>query len=389
MEINVNIRRLILVIISLMIYFCAMMSVSYALYHANHDNDDVYEKNGAKHDEIYFVHDIYGERFSEKIESLNLSDIIVDDKITGYVKLFPNLKSVNFGSQILDDEIITNLINNNSNIEFEYKVEIANKVFTSLTSHLDLSNNKHIDFDTLVSKMKLLPNLKTADFSNCNLSNEQLGNLRELFPNIDINWVVHLGKWSVKTDAVSFSVLIYHFDYVRMTSKDIEVLKYCTKLQALDLGHQAITDVSVIGEYLPNLRILILADNKVSDITPLKNLKHLHYLELFINPIKDITPLEGLTELVDVNFCYCWGIKDYSTLNSLPNLERIWLVGTKINQKGVDALKEVHPDAIIINTGAGSTNSGWRTHERYFEMIKMYRNPYYLSESFTKYDNIK
>ena len=306
MEINVNIRRLMLIIITLMIYFCAMLSVSYALYHVNHDNDDTYEKNGSKPNEIYFVHDIYGERFSERIENLDLSNVTIDENITNYVKLFPNLKTVSFDSQNVDDETITTLLSENPDIEFEYKVEIANKSFTSLTSHLDLTNNKNIDFDTLVEKMKLLSNLKTADFSNCNLSNEQLGHLRELFPNIEINWVVHLGKWSVKTDVVSFSVLVYRFDYTRMTSKEIEVLKYCTKLQALDLGHQAITDVSVIGEYLPNLRILILADNKISDITPLKNLKHLHYLELFINPIKDITPLEGLTELVDVNFCYCW-----------------------------------------------------------------------------------
>jgi Leucine-rich repeat (LRR) protein len=171
-----------------------------------------------------------------------------------------------------------------------------------------------------------------------------------------------------------------------MTSKDIEVLKYCTKLQALDLGHQAITDISVIGEYLKDLRILILADNRISDITPIKELKHLHYLELFINPISDITPLNDLKGLVDVNFCYCWNINDYSTLKNLPNLERVWLVGTRINGKVVNELRSVHPNAQIVNTGAGSTNSGWRTHERYYEMIKMYRNPYYLSKSFTKYD---
>ena len=75
-------------------------------------------------------------------------------------------------------------------------------------------------------------------------------------------------------------MLIYDYDYVRLTSADIEVLKYCTDLQALDLGHQAITDISVIGDYLTQLRILILVDNKVNDLTPLSKLKHLHYLEL-------------------------------------------------------------------------------------------------------------
>ena len=389
MEINIDVRRLLIIIISLMIYFCAMLSVSYAFYQVGYTTDaQVVNVKTTEDNQVYVVHDIYGKKVSERITDWDLSETTIDDNIVYYIKLLSRLKTVDFGSQVIDEELLTKLINTYPQVKFIYRINIGNKSINSLTSNLDLSNTKINDYDKLIKSMTLLTNLKTADFSNSSLSNEELDNLRKLFPNVDINWVVHLGKWSVRTDAISFSVLIYHYDYVRMTSKDIEVLKYCTKLQALDLGHQAITDISVIGDYLPNLRILILADNKVGDITPLKKLKHLHYLELFINPLKDITPLKDLKELVDVNFCYCWGINDYSILYDLPHLERIWLVGTHINREGINTLKEKHPDAQIVNTGAGSTNSGWRTHERYFEMIKMYHYPYYLSESFTKYDNI-
>ena len=386
MEIKVNVNRLIVVVISLMIYFCAMVAVSYALYQVGAESSGEILVEVYNPEDVSFVHEIYGQKFSDRITTWDLSDIEVDDKITSYVKYFTNLKIVDFGNQKIDDDILKQLIDENPKIEFRYRIYIENKSYSSLISHLDLAKSKIKDYDELIKKMELLPNLKSADFSNSNLSNEQLGHLRELFPVMEIHWIVHLGRWSVKTDAVSFSVLIYAYDYKRMTSKDIEVLKYCTKLQALDLGHQAITDISVIGEYLKDLRILILADNRISDITPIKELKHLHYLELFINPISDITPLNDLKGLVDVNFCYCWNINDYSTLKNLPNLERIWLVGTRINGNVVNGLRSVHPNAQIVNTGAGSTNSGWRTHERYYEMIKMYRNPYYLSKSFTKYD---
>ena len=388
MEINVNIRRLLIIVISLLIYFSAMMSVSYALYQAGHEdgvNDTINTDNP---DDIYFVHDIYGEKISDKAENIDLSDANIDENIVSYLSFFHSLKTVDFGSQLIDTDIIEQLVQRYPNVDFLYRVSIGSKTISSLNNKLDLTNSVIKDYDELIQAMRLLPKLKSADFSNSNLSNEQLGHLRELFPNVDINWVVHLGRWSVKTDAISFSVLIYAYDYERMTSKDIEVLKYCTKLQALDLGHQAITDISVIGEYLKDLRVLILADNKVSDITPLKELKHLHYLELFINPLSDITPLKDLKELVDLNFCYCWNINDYSILYDLPHLERIWLVGTRINASGIGKLKEYHPNAQIVNTGSGSTNSGWRTHERYYEMIHMYHYPYYMSESFAKYDNI-
>ncbi|MBQ4224266.1 MAG: leucine-rich repeat domain-containing protein, partial [Prevotella sp.] len=44
--------------------------------------------------------------------------------------------------------------------------------------------------------------------------------------------------------------------------------RYCTKLKGLDLGHNAITDISFI-ENMPHLRVLILADNDLTDISPL------------------------------------------------------------------------------------------------------------------------
>ena len=388
MEINVNKNRLLIIITSILLYFCAMLSISYALYYSSAGGSGEVVFSVDTINDADFIYDFYGRKLSDKIKIWDLSNTQIDDKIISYVKYFSNLTTVDFGNQIIDSKILEQLISENPNIDFKYRVSIGNKTYSSLINHLDLSKSKINDYEDLIEKMKLLPDLKSADFSNSNLSNEQLGHLRELFPEMEIHWIVHLGRWSVKTDAVSFSVLIYRYDYKRMTSQDIEVLKYCTKLRALDLGHQAITDISVIGEYLKDLRILILADNRVSDITPLKELKQLHYLELFINPIKDITPLKDLTGLVDVNFCYCWSINDYSTLNQLPKLERVWLVGTRINGNTLNTLKNNHPNAQIVNTGAGSTNSGWRTHERYFEMLKMYRNPYYLSESFTKYDTI-
>ena len=53
-------------------------------------------------------------------------------------------------------------------------------------------------------------------------------------------------------------IFIYNYNYERLRSKDIQVLKYCTDLRCLDLGHQSIVDISVIGDYLPELRLLMV-----------------------------------------------------------------------------------------------------------------------------------
>ena len=197
-----------------------------------------------------------------------------------------------------------------------------------------------------------------------------------------------MGKWSLKTDAVAFSVLITDYDYTALTSEDIEVLKYCTDLRALDLGHQRITDLSVIGDYLTELRILILADNWVSDLTPLTKLKHLHYIELFVNPyLEDVSPLGECKEMVDINISHLYKIEDVSNLLDFPIVERFWIENTGVSDADVQMVVDAYPNANVNYDGWGSVDKGWRTHPRYYAMIDMFYKTDYLSEEFSKYDS--
>ena len=385
MIIKKNSHLLFFLSIGIFISILVMSLVSSAYYSFNKREIE----EAPSEERVYFIYKMYDQQISSKIEEWDLADTKVDDNLINYLKSLPNVKKVLFGDQEIDVELLKELKETYPNIDFEYKVIINNTQYDSSVEKLDLQKMKVTDLKLLANKLKLLPNLKYVDLSNCSLSNEELAYLRELVPGVEIHWIIHMGKWSLKTDVTSFSVLIYHFDYERLKSDDIKVLKYCTHLQALDLGHQAITDISVIGKYLTKLRILILADNKISDISPLASLKHLHYIELFMNNIEDISILKQLPELVDVNLCYLWKITDFSPLYELPLVERVWLVGTKANNTVINNIKLNSPNVKVVNTGSGSTNSGWRTHERYWEMIKMYRNPYYLSSSFTKYDGVK
>ena len=146
------------------------------------------------------------------------------------------------------------------------------------------------------------------------------------------------------------------------------------------------TDLSVIGEYLTELRVLILADNKITDLSPLANLKHLHYLEFFVNRVTDLSPLAECRELVDLNISYNYGIYDITPLLDLPLLERLWLESCPISDAKVDILREKYPNSKIVKYGKGSVDQGWRTHERYYNMIDMFHRDF-LSWSFIKYDN--
>lgn len=317
-----------------------------------------------------------------KLEPRYLPDLL--EKL----KFFKELESVDLHGTGITPDQQRELVDAYPDVRFLWDVDILGEKYDSATEDLDLSNNRRLTFDVLREAIPLFCDLKRLDLSDCGFRNEELGEFREEFPDTKIVWRLYMGKWSLKTDAVAFSVLIYNYNYTALRSPDIEVLKYCTDLQALDLGHQKLTDLSVIGDYLPELRILILADNTVSDLKPLSKLKHLHYLELFVNPyLSDLSPLAECKEMVDLNISHIYNVSDISDLLDFPILERLWVEHTAVSAADIRLLKDTYPNATVIDQGWGSVDQGWRTHPRYFAMIDMYHKTDYISEEFSKYDS--
>ncbi len=336
----------------------------------------------------------HGELIPANEEVLDLSEKKLTeqdiDALPVVLNQLPKVKKVNLRGKTISLALQKKLSKDFPSIDFGWEITLLGKTYDSDADELDLSGNKKATPELILEYAPLFSNLKRIDMSDCGASNEEMEMLRNALPHIKIVWRIHMGRWSLKTDAVAFSVLIYDYSHTRLKSEDIEVLKYCTDLQALDLGHQAITDISVLGDYLPQLRLLILADNQVSDLTPLSKMKHLHYIELFVNSRKlvDLSPLSACKELVDVNVSYLHNVRDISPLYDLPILERVWFEHTPIPKEQVNILKEKHPDTKIVTEGTGSIDQGWRTHERYFAMIGMFHDKdcKELSESFSKYD---
>lgn len=351
------------------------------------DKDSLKEEFPTVAFEIPCTVEVCGITVRDDAAELDLNGIAVNaGELSSKLKYLTHLKTVNLLDAGLDEDGQYALASEFPGIKFLWKVRILNKEYGPETTDLDLSNKKDLTADIMRRKLRIMPWLTRVDLSDINASNEELGALREEFPDIKIVWMLHMLQWKTKTDAIAFSDLIREYDYPRLTDEHIQCLKYCTDLQALDLGHQAITDISVICDYLPELRVLILADNKVKDLSPIVKLKHLHYIELFVNPnLKDVSPLGECKELVDVNISYL-DINDISALLDLPLIERFWIEHTYVPDSQIETLRENHPDATVINVGSGSVDQGWRTHPRYYAMKDMYNKQYYISEEFTKYD---
>lgn len=343
----------------------------------------------AKYPDIEFemvgVCDFYGVTARDDATTLDISGTSPDASLAKKLVFMPFLESVCMKNCPLSAIHQLELVRAFPTLAFDWDICVAGRGIDPAAETADLGGAEVKDLDEVRAAIELLPQLKYLDMSDCGISNEEMAALRDEYENVKIVWRLYMGKWSLMTDAVAFSVLIHNFNYVRLTNEDIEVLKYCTDLRALDIGHQAITDLTVIGEYLTELRVLIIADNKVTDLTPLSNLRHLHYLEFFVNRVSDLSPLAECRELVDINLSYNYNIWDLSPLYGLPLLERVWLESCGASAKRVDALREKFPNSKIVNVGKGSVDQGWRTHERYYNMIDMFHRDF-LSYSFSKYD---
>lgn len=289
----------------------------------------------------------------------------------------PKLELFNTGTTVLTVDEYISLRTINPETRIISQVNFEDTVLDLSLTEIDISEKQIVDrekFDTLLSYLPAGIKLVMCD---CGYTNEEMGSLREKHPHLKFAWRLYLGRyWKLRTDDEAFSVMIFHYDFVRMTSEDIEVLKYCTNMKALDLGHQAITDISVIGQ-MRELRVLILADNKITDVSPLANLTKLQYLELFVNRITDMSPLAQCTELVDLNIGWNRGLNDISCLYSLDKIERLWLPTTGVPYAVRDEISENFPEAQIVFVDKDSISSGWRTHRRYFIMRGMFNENKY------------
>lgn len=232
-----------------------------------------------------------------------------------------------------------------------------------------------------------LYNLKKLVLCSCGIENEDMGALREKYPEIQFVWTVMLGPHEVRTDAVAFSTFnrSKHISPAdseelaatkrrtyRLTTEDIAPLQYCTELEGLDLGHNNIDDISVL-RYCKKLRYLIMADNFITDISVLEELPELMYVELFMNSIEDVSPLSGLTKLLDLNLCNN-KVEDFSPLFTLTQLERLWYWRNPGSEDSRKLIAAGLPDCKCVYDCKGDdTGVGWREHDRYFAMRRLFR----------------
>lgn len=247
-------------------------------------------------------------------------------------------------------------------------------------SYINLKN-LNIDPEEVIGQLK---NLKKMVLIGCGFSNEEYAALQDNHPDLKIVWEIKLSHWTIRTDQITFSTSKTTGDSFWMDNTEAYYLKYCTDLEALDLGHNHVTDLSFL-QYMPNLKVLILVDNVdymaadgvhyLSDLSMLQYVPKLKYLEVFANSIKDFSVMLYLPEIEHLNISYN-GVDSIEYFLYMDGLKRMWMENTNISYSDYQLLTMRYPMAQIVYFGTGSVDQGWREGIYFEAMRDMFRRNY-------------
>lgn len=276
-------------------------------------------------------------------------------------------------------------------VTFLWTVKIGNTVASTGDTVLDLDTPYgEAKLSEIARALRALPSIRQVIMYKYRPSQSGMENyLLNVFPNVQFDWTLH---WLIcngravylKSTDTAFSTLKGRKD-PRYTSKEIwSRLQHFPDLLAIDVGHNNVSDLSFLANF-PKLRRLIVIDSKTSvkDISPLRELKDLEYIELFMQEITDLSPLADHDQLMDLNLCDN-DITDLSPLYSCTKLKRLWIASNpNLTIAEVEAFQAVMPECEIVYDlpPRDFTGGTWRLHPHYDILVKSFQdNTYYPFE---------
>ena len=334
--------------------------------------------------DLSFSYTYFGQTLSDGTEELDLRGLEIPDPDTlrTLKGSAPLLKTVYMDTPAeeswplyagMADEVMT---------IYSVYLPTVGKTLSTDTQVIDFGSRTVSDSQVvqLAEELKLLPCLTDVLMYQSRLKNSSMDVLYDGFPEVFFGWTISFGKYTMRTDITAFSTLKSHA-VPFYTNDDIYPLRYCKKLQALDLGHNVIRDLSFLTNF-PHLKVLILADNRIHDISPLASLEELEYVELFLNYITDLSPLANHMNLIDLNICHnprdaSGTIRDVSPLLTLTNLRRLWCSYAIKSSTLQKQLTNGLPGCRFYFEGYNSTAGGWREIDRYYVIYEMFRDQVY------------
>lgn len=277
--------------------------------------------------------------------SLDLSAITHAD-VDNVLAVLPGMSQINYlniggdyNDLTFDD--IDRLYAAAPNAIFSYTTSVWGKDINFSDEILDLNHISMNDQGAAVDKiMKYMRACRILDMDFCDVDNDHMAAIRDKYPDTEVIWRIWFAGYSVRTN-VETILASKSSMYGMVTNAEAAKLKYCTKVKALDLGHNSdLSDCSFVA-YMPDLEVCILGMNKIDNIEGFRNCTHLDYFECNTMKVSDLSPLSECHELKHLNIGEDPNVSDISPLFGLTQMERIYVGADPIPQSQKDEMKAI------------------------------------------------
>ncbi len=305
-----------------------------------------------------------GATLSNEITRLDLRDTALEsrEQVEKALAYYPALTEADMRGCNLSDADMMALADTYPDITFLWNMNIAGVSIPTDAAEIDISGNYVEHISEVEQVLPYFPNLKKVVMCGCGIDNETMDAINSRYEDIRFVWSVYMGPVLLRTDSTYFIPVKWG---KQVTTEDLYNLRYCVDMVCVDIGHMDVSSCEWAA-FMPNLRYLLMADTKVSDISPLSGLKNLIYLELFMTQVRDLSPLVGCTALEDINLCYTYG--DPSPLLQMPWLQTIWWSGHWGASAYANQFRQMNPDIKLEFSSGSSTGNGWRELKNYYDM---------------------
>ncbi len=247
-----------------------------------------------------------------------------------------------------------------------YRFVFFGREFTTLDREMDLNHAQMTDQGEAVRQiLPCMQNCRYLDMDFCGVSSENMAQIREAYPEMDVEWRIWFGtNCSVRTDVER--ILASNFDH-RLTDANTTDLKYCTKVKYLDLGHNNELHDWTFMQQMPDLEVAVLSVAGWNDLYQFANHPKLWYLE--IAPIGhtyfDLEPLGTLTNLEHLCICAMGETDNWQVLKNLTKLKSLWIGAYTLQsfpEGALEELREALPDCEINTTELTGCAGTWKTN---------------------------
>ena len=303
---------------------------------------------------------IGGRAYAGSAQELSLPCFGDGQELLQKLPYFPRLQRLDLRGGRFTPEEREELERQYPRVEFLWDVVVDGKTVPVDTVTLDLSGHTTLELTQLEEAMPYLPDLQKVILCDCGFSNEELDALNRRHEKVRIVWNVTVGGRNTRTDETYFAPNKWG---IQLDDENCSELRYCTDMVCVDIGHMKKVTNCEWAAFMPDLTYLIVAETGVKDLSPLKDLKKLKYLEAFLTPVTDLTPLAGCTALEDLNLCYTYG--DPEPIGEMTWLKRVWWTQ---NWRARAELPGKLPNTCLEFSAASSTGNGWREGPLYYAM---------------------